>query len=67
MSGFILTLSGLLEAVIPILIIKSENYTDLVYTSVLGVVVTAALLIAWIIRSRQSVEIVGSTNSQIEP
>ncbi len=44
MSWFILTLSGLLEAVIPILIIKSKNYTDLVYTSVLGVVVIASVM-----------------------
>lgn len=44
MSWFILTLSSLLEAVIPILIIRSNNYTDLVYTSVLGVVVTASVM-----------------------
>ena len=44
MSWFILTLAGLLEAVIPILIIKSNSYTDLVYTAALGVVVTASVM-----------------------
>ncbi len=44
MSWLILTLSGLLEAGIPILIIKSNNYTDVVYTSVLGIVVTGSVM-----------------------